>query len=465
MYNESLTSGICPTAAKKSTVTPIQKVPNSNKIEDNRPINSIPVFDKMMQIYVKNELESHVDRNCIYHEAQSGYRKLHNCETAINFVLARWKVLLEQGKIIIVVFYDLKRAFETVDREILIKKLKKYGVDGKVLMWLQSWLTDRKQETRFNAKLSSESNIEDGIPQGTPLACILFALYINDLPLCAKNAVIKMFCDDTMAWVAEDNFDTAKTKIEEDMIEIENYLKRNKLKLNVNKTKFMVIGSNRECILKMDGIEIEKVDTMKYLGVVIDEKLNFKENIEYLRKKMTKKVSFMMRMKKRFDQDTKLLLYKTLVMPHLDYCSSILFLNNDTDLKMLQKQQNRALRTILNADRMTNIRSMLDRLDLMDVKQRIVYNVLMLIYKMEFGLLPDYLCRMLKKIGDTQNYALRSNENYRLPNTVTAKGQNQLLYKGVKLYNELKERRLVNQNIEIFKNNLKQFVKENVKLV
>lgn len=200
---------------------------------------------------------------------------------------------------------------------------------------------------------------------------------------------------------------------------------------------------------------------MKYLGVVIDDRLNFKENLVMVYKKMSKKVNFLVRNRKRLDYDTKLLLYKSLIAPSIDYCSSILFLMNETDFRRLQKVQNRALRSIKNADRLTHIETMLNDTRLLDIKQRIYYNVLILIYKARNKMLPDYMCRFLKCVGESQPYNLRSNQHYRLPSTTSNSGQNSLAYKGVREFNELMRTKV---NLDVNIGQYKKLVFEHVKL-
>lgn len=224
----------------------------------------------------------------------------------------------------------------------------------------------------------------------------------------------------------------------------------------------MSIGAAGNCNLYIDGIAVEQVHVMKYLGVMIDSKLKFKENVNYVSKKIAKKVGLLGRLKRKLDLNTKCLLYKALIAPHLDYCSSMLFLNNDTEIRGLQKLQNRALRIILNENRLSHIADMLNRLDLLDVKQRIYFNVIVLFFKIEKGMLPNYLRKNLTTVGDAQPYHLRSNSQYRLPRYRTEKGQNSLFYKGLKLFNEVKNVIGVTENFNEFKKSVKIYVLENV---
>jgi hypothetical protein len=139
-----------------------------------------------------------------------------------------------------------------------------------------------------------------------------------------------------------------------------------KLTVNVGKTKYMVLNSSNLNELKMDGTNLERVTTIKYLGIMINENMTFKQNTELVIRKISKKVYFLTRMKKMIGRKNKIFFYKTLIQPHLDYCSSILFLSCDQELKRIQKICNRALRAILLRDWMVNVHQMLLDTDILD---------------------------------------------------------------------------------------------------
>lgn len=468
IVNESLNTGHCPIQWRKTIVTPIQKVPKAKKVEELRAVNTIPIDDKVMQCIVRDQLQSHIDSNNIISDYQSAYRSHYSCETAINYIIADWKGELESGNIIVAVFIDLKRAFETIDRFIMLQVLDNVGVKGNVLSWFRSWLSQRTQHTKLNGKVSSEIDVNVGLPQGTPLSCILFALYINAIVSIIKHCKIKLFADDTLIWIIAKNKDDLIQKIfllNEDLARVCMFFEVRKMFLNVSKTKFMIIsGSSIQHVpipVKLNGQSIERVWEMKYLGVIIDPQLKLDLNHQYVKKKMIKKISFLQRNRNRYYMHTKLLMYKSLIGPHVDFCSTVLFLATDTQLKELQVLQNRAMRAILNCGIRTSIETMLNRLKLLDVKQRIYFNVLIAVHKMKLGLLPPYLTQQLRYVGDVQPYGLRSNNRFRLPD-YTGQGQNSLFYKGVDLYNKMMrdEDDLAGLNIESFKRKLVIYVKD-----
>lgn len=138
-----------------------------------------------------------------------------------------------------------------------------------------------------------------------------------------------------------------------------------------------------------------------------------------------------------YDQKNKLLLYKSLIESQIDYCSSVLFLLNEGQLSQLQKIQNRAMRAILKSDYRTSVQFMLNKLKLLDIKQKVTFNTLILIFKIQNGLLPPYLKQFMNQTATLQPYPLRSNALFRLPPNTSARAKNSLFYKGTDLYNKL----------------------------
>ena len=332
-----------------------------------------------------------------------------------------------------------------------------------MLSWFKSWLSDRTQYTKFNETLSEPRSINDGIPQGTPLSCVFFNLYINLIVRCLRFCEIKLFADDCLVWIAADDVNNAVRKIGIDLENISKLVRRLRLKLNRTKTKYMVIGdsnSNNTYNIEIDGEIIERVNIMKYLGVKIDDKLNFKEHCEYIVAKMSKKVNFLRRIRNRLDLNSSLLLFNALIVPHVDFCSSILFMLNETQLRTIQLIQNRAMRIILNCPRDTSVERMHRQTSLLSVRQRIYYNVLLLMFKATKNLLPSYITSQLTYVADVQPYALRSNTCLRLPQLLTNKGHKSFLYRGSQLYNDMM-RSGVDRNAKLsdFKTTLNEYVR------
>ena len=262
---------------------------------------------------------------------------------------------------------------------------------------------------------------------------ILFVMYINDM----KRV---LFADDTVLFITAENLDQAVANLNEDLLSLARWLNFKKLKLNASKTKCMIISSantRADVNVQIDGETIECVREIKYLGVIIDDMLTFKSHIDNVIKKVAKKYGIMCRLKNELTVTSKILLYKSLISPHIDFCSSILFLANGTQILRLQRLQNKIMRLILRCNRYTSSSFMLDALQWLSVKQRVYFLTMVFIYKILNGLLPRYLCDRIERGTDVHRYNTRNAGDARTPNFLLNRSQNSLLYKGINFFNSM----------------------------
>lgn len=250
------------------------------------------------------------------------------------------------------------------------------------------------------------------------------------------------------------------------MKNISNYFKKNKLKMNVNKTKAMMISNKKvntsNVSIKIDNEIIEFVSEIKYLGVIIDSKLNFEKHVDYICKKASRKVGVLNRIKNKIKTEQRICLYKSIIAPHFEYCPTIIFLLNETQIARLQKIQNRAMRAVMRVNRRTSIKLMLDTLGWLSVRQRSILLTLQFIHKIKLGLTPNYLCDILTKNSERHNYNLRNVEQFAIPNYKKKSNQNSLFYKGLQLYNGLNEETKNENRLKIFINETKKWIKSNI---
>lgn len=262
--------------------------------------------------------------------------------------------------------------------------MEKYGITGKELCWFRSYLMSRGQLTKFNNETSTTLATSIGVPQGSVLGPILFILYINDIVNCVNQVKLHLFADDSLVSVSAKTSEEGIQIMNHELKSLSEWLRFNKLKVNTSKAKYILINGRGESPLNgvvLENDSIEKVCSFKYLGVLIDENLNFKEYSKFIEKKMAKKVNLLACLSSKLTYSSKIAIYKSTIAPHIDYCSSILFLGKQQEISSLQKIQNRALRVILRCNKRTKIVDMLATVNWLSINQRILYNVLILLTK------------------------------------------------------------------------------------
>jgi len=458
IINKSIEEGHVPEYLKISTVTPIPKINNPVKPEDFRPINNLEVIEKILESVVHEQLVDYLDENQVLSPNQSGFRKFHSTETSIQTVLYEWLKSRDEKKIIMAIFLDFRRAFETVNRKVLLDKMKKYGFDEMAIKWFRSYLSDRKQMTKVNGKISGLIDVINGLPQGSKLSNLLFILFIDDMSYNVPDVAVNLFADDSLIFVTGKNVLEMNLTLNNALETINDWLKYNSLAINIKKSNAMIIGDNGSTLpdICMNNEKIETVSVVKYLGVFIDDKLNFECHFEKLKAKINKRVGILRRLSCKLTPRTKEIYLKSIILPCYDYCSTILLMLDNSRLSTLQKSVNKAMRIVLSAPYDTSIQFMLDSVKILSLNNRIKLNCLKFIHRTITRGKPMILSSKFEMRSSNRQRQLRNDNEYALPNWRLMKSRKSLFYNGVEMYNDL----LNNYNNELtFHKNAINYVK------
>ena len=211
-----------------------------------RPISVLPVISRLFEKLIANQLYQYMNDNRHFSSGQSGFLRLHSTVTCLLKSTDDWYNGMDLGRLVGLVFIDLKKAFDTVDHNILCIKLKLYGVQQRELSWFESYLFNRKQFCRVSGVDSKIREMEVGVPQGSCLGPLLFLIYINDLPQAVQDSTISMYADDTSLCYQSHDLTRLNQAINSDLQKLDTWLQGNKLSLNVAKTHSMLISTKQK---------------------------------------------------------------------------------------------------------------------------------------------------------------------------------------------------------------------------
>ena len=443
-----MTSSQFPDSWKVARITPIFKEGDKTEKSNYRLISVLPVISKLFEKLVFNQLYHYMKENSLFTSDQSGFLRLHSTLTCLLKMSDDWYNGLDLSKLVRLVFIDLKKAFDTVDHDILCKKLKLYGVQQRELSWFRSYLSNRKQFCRVNGVDSNVAEIEVGVPQGSCLGPLLFLIYINDLPQAVQDSSVTMYADDTSLCHQSHDLTQLNEAINSDLKKLETWLNGNKLSLNVAKTHSMLISTkqkssslrsrNEALELKIREIELEVVQKTKYLGVQIDCYLDCKEQIKAVSTKVCRAIGFLRHAKSFLPMASLKTLYTGIVEPHFRYCCSVWGCAGSTDINQLQKLQNLAARIITNSSFDTPSRPLITELGWKTVEELIGNESKTMVFKSLNDLAPQYLCKLFIRNSACSSRSLRNTEtDLRLPKKRSANGQKCFSFRGAKLWNSL----------------------------
>ena len=350
LFNLSLKSGVVPSAWKSSNVTPILKSGNPTLVSNYRPISLLSLVSKVLERIVHNRVSKYLSTNSLLSNQQFGFRAGSSTQEALLTIINDWHQLLSSNRQIGVVFLDVKKAFDSVPHSQILDSLAKFGISGPLLSWFSNYLSGRLQRVVLDGSSSSPTSVTSGVPQGSILGPLLFIIFmdsISKVPL-LSNAKLYLYADDIVLFMPLNNTRDVHT-LQDNINLVHQWAKDHGLTLNSAKSNVLPITRSTHPIplhLCVDRNPIPVVSSVKYLGVTITSKLSWSEHVNNISKATRRQLSLIYRKFANATPQARSHIFRTAVLPKLDYCSSVWDPHLSTLVSSLESVQKYACRVV-----------------------------------------------------------------------------------------------------------------------
>lgn len=459
--NNIIENGKYPESLKIGTVIPIHKKGKKTDCTNYRPITKLSAFDKILEQVLLIRLQDHLKFNNIIQDNQFGFVKNSNTLAACINCMENIYKFIEKDQYIALLSIDLEKAFDSTNINILIKKLNEINIADKELEIFQTFLNNRKQYVQIEKEKSKIETIKIGIPQGAKLAATLFIIYINGILKLNLKSLPQFYADDGLFIFNGKSYKELIENINHDLKILNEWFNDNHLKLNIKKTKIMLLKTksdndmNHFIGINFNNELIKREDSIKYLGLIIDEKLNWDKHIENIKNKLIPLCAAVFRIRKYLPKNILLKIYNAHFLSHVTYMNQIWTNTKEQNINDLQRIQNKIIKLIENKPRLTPSESLYrNRMNIRDINK---YNMIVLIQKIK--LKKTKFNFNLDVVQNVQKNYLRNLMNFRPNFFRKEKFKSSILSYGLNQYNKIPIEIKNITNLRLFKIKMKECIK------
>ncbi len=470
IVNLSLANSEVPTSLKNALVRPLLKKANLDKdnLKNFRPVSNLSFLSKLIERIVAKRINSHLITNHLLSKYQSAYRMFHSTETALLRVNSDIMQALNNRNMVALVLLDLSAAFDTLDHTILLSRLEShFHITGPALLWIKSYLTNRTQSVLINGIRSQPVNPKFGVPQGSVLGPVLFTLYVSPLSDIANqhDVMSHFYADDSQLYVSFKKSNPNLGKLNACINSFRLWMARNMLKLNEDKTELILLGSeNNLKVLSSISVSvgdcvIQSSKSVKNLGAIFDSNMSMNSLVDFKVRCALFYLRNIARIRRFLTPAAAKLLIHAYVISRLDFMNSQLYGLPQYQILRLQRVQNIAARLIFRKTKYEHVTPLLKELHWLPIEKRILFKILVFVFKALNNTAPDYISQYLIKYKPTR--ALRSNSDTCLlveNKTLNSFGSRAFAFYAPKEWNSLPLAVRASKNLQCFKKQLKTYL-------
>ena len=454
-FNQCLDKSKFPKPLKRATITPVFKDGDPTFVGNYRPISILPTVSKVFEKIIANQLNPFLESR--FSNLLCGFRKGHSTQHALLRLIHLWQKALDNSNIVGTVLMDLSKAYDSLPHDLLIAKLAAYGVSHKSLLFIYDYLNSRQHRVKIGDEFSNFLNILLGIPQGSILGPLLFNLFLNDLLLFSREAEICNFADDNTLFASAESLDQVICILQREVHNVIHWFNINSLVANPGKFQVMFLGTN-EYLDKFnidDDISIEVKDNVKLLGIIIDNKLRFKEHVEKKCQKASNKIKSLRRIRPFLSLETAKTLCNAFIFSNFNYCPLIWMNFVKSNNVMIDRIQRRAL-SVVYQNFTCSLNELLNLSGGETFHINFIRKLLEEIYKSVNNLSPSFMAELF--VPKFSGYDLRRGQQLVLPPTNTVKfGLQSLSFTGSLIWDRISRDVKESPSLNVFKRKLKMF--------
>ncbi|MCG7867669.1 MAG: hypothetical protein JAY74_15080 [Candidatus Thiodiazotropha taylori] len=459
LFNKILYNRSFPSAWKKSLVLPVYKKDDKTHTSNYRPISLLSNVAKVMERIVFKKIHNFLLSNNIFYKYQSGFLPGHSTTYQLVDIFHHICQSFDEKQYSCMVFCDISKAFDRVWHSGLLFKLKQYGIDGAVLEWIGSYLSNRQQRVIINSSFSTFRNVTAGVPQGSVLGPLFFLIYVNDISEHLLS-LTRLFADDSSLYFSASNLNDLEGVINHDLAIISQWAKRWLVTFNPNKTEAMLfsfsLSQTEVPQLIFDNTSITFVDNHKHLGITLNNKGRWHDHIQNIIKSANKVICIMRRLKFTLSRAALNQIYLSYVRPILEYSSIVWDGCTIQDFNSLEKLQNEAARIVTGLTRSVSLDNLYKECGWAPLSERRKFQKLCFMYKCNNNMLPDYISDLIPPlVRDVSAYPLRNANDFMTFRTRTETFRKSCIPSSIVLWNSLDRSVREIGSFEGFRNSLK----------